>query len=102
MPARMVQTRNRFEGIWQWDPFIGRLDVVVAVLVDGAVAVENDEFGLHGWASTLRSECGQVGHAVHGFMQFLQHALAIQTQVHLFGVDHDVVKERIHRRTQRR
>jgi len=81
-------------------PIHRRLDIVVAVLIDRAVAVEDDEFGLHGWASTLRSECRQIGHAVHGFMQLLQHALAVQTQIHLFGVDHDVVKERIHGRTQ--
>ena len=33
-------------------------------------------------------------------MQALEQPLAVQPQIHLIGVDHDVVKESVHRRAQ--
>jgi hypothetical protein len=43
----------------------------------------------------------QIGHAVHGDVQAFEQALAVQTQVHFFGIDHDTVEECVHRRAQR-
>ena len=42
VPAGVVETRDRLERARDRHPFVGRLDVVVAVLVDRAVAVEDD------------------------------------------------------------
>ena len=47
MPTSVVQTRNRFERTGHGRPLLCRFDVLVAVVVDGAVAVEDDEFGDH-------------------------------------------------------
>jgi len=33
-------------------------------------------------------------------VQAFQQALAVQTQIHLFRIDHHTVKERVHRRAQ--
>jgi hypothetical protein len=41
------------------------------------------------------SQARQIGHAVHGDMQALQQTLTVQAHVHLFSVDHHIVKERI-------
>jgi hypothetical protein len=41
--AGLGEARDRLEAAFDRAPLIGRLDVVVAVLVDGAVAIEDDE-----------------------------------------------------------
>jgi hypothetical protein len=43
MPAGVVEPRDRLQRTGQRHPFLRRLDVVVAVLVDGAVPVKDDE-----------------------------------------------------------
>jgi hypothetical protein len=41
--ARVVEPRDRFQASWNGPPLFRRLDEVVAVVVDHAVAVEHDE-----------------------------------------------------------
>ena len=61
-------------------PFVGRLDVVVAVRVEDAVAAEDDE--LQGWVHAAWSggQPGQVGHTVHGRVQLRSSAQAVVAQ----------------------
>ena len=42
-----VQARDGLEAARDRHPFLGRLDVVVRVVVDDAVAVEDDEFHMN-------------------------------------------------------
>jgi len=90
----VVEARNRFERAGHWRPLLCGFDVLVTVLVDGAVAVEDDEFGDHAFA--LNRQASQIGHLVHRHMQLLEQALAVVAQREVFGIDHDVVKEGIY------
>ena len=56
MPTCVVQTRNRFERPGHGRPLLCRFDIFVAVVVDGAVAVEDDEFGDHVYCLKLPSK----------------------------------------------
>ena len=67
MPAGMVDARYRFQGAGQRYPFVSGLDVLVAVLIDGAVAVKDAKF--HGAKKNLSGQLGQIRDAVHGAVQ---------------------------------
>ena len=47
VPTGMVEPRNRFQRTGQRHPLVCRLDVVVPLVIDGSVAIEDDEFHAH-------------------------------------------------------
>ena len=64
--AGLRQARDRLQAALDRPPLLGRLDVVVAVVVDGAVAVEDDELHCR--------ELGEIGDAVHRAVQLARAA----------------------------
>jgi hypothetical protein len=104
VPAGMVEAGDGLERAGKRHPFVGRLDEVVAVDVDGAVAVEDDRgcSGRHGRARRRirlqRASLGEVGDAVHRRMQPRQQAEAIGAQTGSSALTITRVEERIDRR----
>ena len=70
--AGLREPRDRLQAALDRLPLLGRLDVLVAVVVDGAVAVEDDRASLR--------ELGDVGDAVHGVAQVAQQGEAVVAQ----------------------
>ena len=65
-PARLRQLGNRVKAARNRAPLVRVLDVLVAVVVDGAVTVEDDEFGDHGLPLKLPSRLSQrLGSSPH-------------------------------------
>jgi len=54
----VIEPGNRFQAAGDRAPFGGRLDELVAVVIDHAIAVENDELDLAG----VRNGVGELDH----------------------------------------
>ena len=102
VPAAVVEPRDRLQRAGQRLPFVGRLDVVVAVVVDGAVAVEDDELHAAVASRSRRPACDRVGDAVHRRVQASPAGRAgCARSARVVGVDHHGVEEGVDRRLQR-
>ena len=95
VPAGVVEPRDRLERAGDRHPLVGRLDVVVAILVDRAVAIEDDE--LQRRCALSVAQLRQVGDAVHRAVQPGQQREPIGAQRRILGVDHHVVEEGVDR-----
>jgi hypothetical protein len=109
VPARVVQAGNSLKRTGQGHPLIGRLDELKTVFVDGAVAVQDDQFERIHVRCQLVSSAGcagapvsgrqtrQICHAVHRQVQGFEQTQPVQAQLDRICIDHDAFEEGIDR-----
>ena len=101
MPAGMVQPRDRLERSFDRKPLFGRLDMVVAELIEDSVAAQDHKFDnrLHARPRS-GSQPRQIGDTVHRRVQIAQQRQAVGAQRSVLGVDHHRFEKRVDRRFQ--
>lgn len=94
----LVQARDRIKRTRNRAPLLGRLDELLRVEVDDAIAVENDE--LHGLLF-LHRKARNVRHLIHQARELRKQRETIGTRQRLVRHHHHRLEETVHRVAQR-